>query len=102
VFEISTQQLTLQAPNGRQTIDANVSDYRGAISASSSAPRVVDVVVSPGNGAVRFISFVAKSAGSATVRISDERGNVRYVRVIVNAPAGASRPAPIPKPGGPP
>lgn len=101
-FELSAQQLTLQAPNGRQTINANVSDYRGTISASSSAPRVVDIVVAPGDGPVRFFTFVARTPGSAIVRISDDRGNVRFVRVVVVAPAGVSRPAPNPKPGGPP
>ncbi|HEY5095320.1 MAG TPA: hypothetical protein VII69_09415 [Candidatus Eremiobacteraceae bacterium] len=101
-FEVSTQQLTLQAPNGRQTIEANVSDYRGAILASSSAARVVDVSVSPGDGPVRFITFTAKTAGSAIVRISDERGNARYVRVVVVVPAGVNKPLPNPRPGGPP
>jgi hypothetical protein len=100
-FELSAQQLTLSAPSGRQTIEANVFDYRGALAASSSAPRIVDVVVMPGSGPVRLIAFVAKAPGTAIVRIDDDRGNSRNVRVIVAA-AIPNRPGPNPKPGTPP
>src|SRR4029077_209163 len=82
-FDVSAQQLTLAAPFGRQTITANVFDYRGALIASSSAPQIADAIVSAGNGPVRFIVIVAKAPGSATIRITDERGNSRYVRVTV-------------------
>ena len=75
--------------------------YRGALAASSSAPRIVDVVVMPGSGPVRLIAFVAKAPGTAIVRIDDDRGNSRNVRVIVAA-AIPNRPGPNPKPGTPP
>jgi hypothetical protein len=100
-FDVSAQQLTLAARFGRQTITANVFDYRGALIASSSAPQIADAIVSAGNGPVRFIAIVAKAPGSATIRITDERGNSRYVRVTVVPPA-SGRPVPDPRPGGPP
>jgi hypothetical protein len=99
-FELSAQQVTLAAQTGRQTIQANVFDYRGALSVSNSAPQVVDVVVMLGNGPIRFIAIIAKAPGTAIVRIADDRGNVRYVHVVV-VPA-VNRPVHNPKPGGPP
>jgi hypothetical protein len=100
-FELSAQQLTLLAAGGRQTIEANVFDYRDALVATNNAPNVVQVMVTPGSGSIRLITFVAMSPGVAMVRIDDDRGNSRYVRVVVQPPA-ADRPAPGSRPGGPP
>jgi hypothetical protein len=99
-FTLSAQQLVLAA-NGRQTIAANVSDYRGALIATSSSPNVADVMVTPGIGPIRSITIIAKSTGSAVVRIADARGNVQFVRVTVTNGA-PGHPSPGERPGGPP
>jgi len=102
-IELSSAQLTLPAVNGRQTITANVGNYVGALTATSSAPNIVDVSVLPSNGPVRSISITAKAPGTATVRIADDHGDSSYVRVLVVG-AALNRPGPGSNthPGGPP
>jgi hypothetical protein len=99
-FTLSAQQLVLSA-NGRQTIEANVFNYHGALVATSSSPNIADVTIIPVTGPIRSIMIIAKGPGSTVIRIADDRGNAQFVRVIVAAaPPGHLTPGG--RPGGPP
>lgn len=83
VLSVSASALMLSAGGAPGTVSISELGYHGAFIATSSDPTVAAVAFDRSPGPNATINIIPRATGSAMIRISDERGAVQMVRVLV-------------------
>lgn len=84
LLSVSTGAVMLSAGGAPASVSISELDYHGAFIATSSDPTVAAITADRSAGPNAIIHIIPRAAGSAMIRISDERGAVQTVRVIVS------------------
>lgn len=81
---LSASDLMLSVGGAPGSLSISELGYHGAFVVTSSNPTVAAVTAEQSIGPISIVRIIPRAAGSAVIRISDERGAVRTVRLVVS------------------